>query len=943
MKRTLFLIFVSSLILLTGTSQVFAADALCGDVDANGRVNIVDALLAAQIYVGFDIEYEKCWTDVDGDDKITILDALFIAQYYIGLIKEFKGCQDCGSQPTPSIPAKEAESIYLNRVIPQLEPVIDKTKGLVVHRYADFLTIGSILEIAELRDSAIRTLECKNPSWIFFADLDPIAHFGHPVQITLMDGVTGEIMTFKSDWWPKVNGHDIFSTLRERTNTATQIYKVDSILKLLEPVGNLLDFKPLPFSNPCNAWAVLVCGYNDLPDSFDEDTNDMYALLKSLGITDDHIFYLSPHATHAGVDRPTSISNVQWAINQVAASADRSSKVLFFYSSHGGIDSLSCAPDIAGGGSVSANDLDNWLDGITCNEMSIIIEACHSGSLIGRYEDGTYKTNEDNLTGEGEKNRCIFTSASTDTSSYPDVDNGVDPNITDTGSETIHGYIEAFYMASADTNSNGEVSFGEAYTYAWNMDSTRLAGLNTPQMTSTGLNPNNVYNYCHQGYSDTATITSLSPASPATILVNQQVTINFSYSISDPSGARIFIRPMTGNGTTPGYAASGSPLYTGNGSSSATFSITSGNNVSIDRLRIQVYDADQSTLYFEDYRNVNYTVVAARVTITSLSPASPATIHLNQDVNINFSYGIGPSSGARIFIRPMTGGSLTPGYAASGSALFTGIGTGTSFFRITAGNNLHIDQLRIQVLDPDTNAVLLQSFVNVDYTVRNTNTANITLLSPSSPATISLNQDVNISFNYTIDNTDGARIFIRPMTGGSLTPAYAASGSALFSGSGTATAFFRITSGNNVHIDQLRIQILDATTNEVLHQSFVNVDYTVRNTNTARITNLSPASPATMALDQDVNINFSYTIDNTDGARIFIRPMTGSSLTPAYAASGSALFSGSGTATAFFRITSGNNVHIDQLRIQIVDAVSNEILSQSYLSVDYLVNPVIIN
>lgn len=86
----------------------------------------------------------------------------------------------------------------------------------------------------------------------------------------------------------------------------------------------------------CDAWAIIVCGYDDLPDTFDEDTDGIYHVLVSLGLSDNHIFFISPHTTHAGIDRPTNIANVQWAINEVAVKADEGDKVLFFYSSHGG-------------------------------------------------------------------------------------------------------------------------------------------------------------------------------------------------------------------------------------------------------------------------------------------------------------------------------------------------------------------------------------------------------------------------------------------------------------------------------------------------------------------------------------------------------------------------------------------------------------------------------
>ncbi len=120
----------------------------------------------------------------------------------------------------------------------------------------------------------------------------------------------------------------------------------------------------------------------------------------------------------------------------------------------------------------------------------------HSGSLIGKYSDGTFVPAESDLTADGETNRVIFTSASTDSSSYPDIDGPDDPNPSDSGSESIYGYIMAFSEPSADEDGDGRISFGEAYQYAWDNDVTRLRGDNMPQMLEAGLNRNNVFHQC---------------------------------------------------------------------------------------------------------------------------------------------------------------------------------------------------------------------------------------------------------------------------------------------------------------------------------------------------------------------------------------------------------------------------------------------------------------
>jgi len=63
---------------------------LLGDVNGDGIINIVDALLVAQVYVGLaPLNYNRSCADVNCSGTIDIVDALLIAQYYVGLIDSF--------------------------------------------------------------------------------------------------------------------------------------------------------------------------------------------------------------------------------------------------------------------------------------------------------------------------------------------------------------------------------------------------------------------------------------------------------------------------------------------------------------------------------------------------------------------------------------------------------------------------------------------------------------------------------------------------------------------------------------------------------------------------------------------------------------------------------------------------------------------------------------
>jgi len=67
---------------------VFGNDFQNGDVNHDGNVNIVDALMIAQYYVGLDPQpFYPEEADVDDSGAIDIIDALMVAQAYVGLIQ----------------------------------------------------------------------------------------------------------------------------------------------------------------------------------------------------------------------------------------------------------------------------------------------------------------------------------------------------------------------------------------------------------------------------------------------------------------------------------------------------------------------------------------------------------------------------------------------------------------------------------------------------------------------------------------------------------------------------------------------------------------------------------------------------------------------------------------------------------------------------------------
>lgn len=189
----------------------------------------------------------------------------------------------------------------------------------------------------------------------------------------------------------------------------------------------------------------------------------------------------------------------------------------------------------------------------------------------------------------------------------------------------------------------------------------------------------------------------MTPQSPNLMRLDQRVNVTFSYVSPEPTGVRIFVRPMTGGDRTPHYAAHGSPLYpTGSGTGSGWFTISQG-NATVDHIQIRMLNADQSVVLDEVMIPVCYRFRSAGNVVSKLTmTATPNVLRQKQRVSVSFKYRTTQKAGVRVLIRPMTGGSLTKDYSANASSLYKGSGAGSGWFTVTKGTST-VDKVRVQM------------------------------------------------------------------------------------------------------------------------------------------------------------------------------------------------------------------------------------------------------
>lgn len=101
--------------------------------------------------------------------------------------------------------------------------------------------------------------------------------------------------------------------------------------------------------------------------------------------------------------------------------------------------------------------------------------------------------------------------------------------------------------------------------------------------------------------------------------------------------------------------------------------------------------------------------------VSGITPATPATLHFNDWVQVSVEYAITDPGGARMWAIPMTNGQNTAGGGYSASGLMpAGRGSVTLSFSVASGA-VKVDQIHLLMKNAAQSATLFEAFVPVNY------------------------------------------------------------------------------------------------------------------------------------------------------------------------------------------------------------------------------------
>ncbi|MBK7771632.1 MAG: T9SS type A sorting domain-containing protein [bacterium] len=378
--------------------------------------------------------------------------------------------------------------------------------------------------------------------------------------------------------------------------------------------------------------------------------------------------------------------------------------------------------------------------------------------------------------------------------------------------------------------------------------------------------------------------------------------VTLDYKVTSPNGARILVYPFENGSLVAGYSWGGSPTYptgtTGTAGNYLTF--TTGTH-HMDSFRVRMIDPVTSTTLLDIYLPADYTFANNAVNEIAFSHSSPSWLLNGENLVIDFACQTDEAAGVRVSARPYSGGSLSPGYTASGVATVPmGSGTGQQWFRFNTGTH-DVDAVRFQVWNSTLSTLLLEFFVPVDLHWGDHSIKNITL-NPPFPECLAWGQNVTVEFDYATSNPAGCLAWAYGETEGNLIlfpQTY--SGSVALPVRGHLSRTFRMDAGEG-QAAYVRLLMKDVTNTTNLLSVTIPADYHFGR-HAIRDVVFTPASPAVLDLGEYVNLTYNYVTTEAGGVKIQPLPYTYEALSPRYGVNSSPVYPvGAGSGSGYLSI-----------------------------------------
>ena len=283
-------------------------------------------------------------------------------------------------------------------------------------------------------------------AWFFWLDDAPGARFAHPSRFVVIDRADGAITLQESEWWPVLNGENLWIESEDYWNEESWIFnnidwRAPTSLIPAKPMlasVNILDANnsfhqgdaaliKLGQIDTIGDLVVINGGGNSASQnaSLATDSQNILGLFGSdlgFGRT-----YLGPEITTEG-DLTTGNNELETigdVLEQKARDLEPGQTLFIYITGHGFIADDDGRGLAAG---ISENLLEIWLSDMDPGvNLILVIDACYSGSFV----DTTSKFAD-----------ITITSTSDSDYGYFDLDNAQDPNPEDSGGEYTSGFVE---------------------------------------------------------------------------------------------------------------------------------------------------------------------------------------------------------------------------------------------------------------------------------------------------------------------------------------------------------------------------------------------------------------------------------------------------------------------------------------------------------------------